>query len=137
MNNNVFGLNVSVDDVPVVQVVEGGAHLSDNALYFRLRKWSRFPHFLVEISRIAEFHDKIDSFVGAETAIKLDNVSMVKFHVNLNFSDERLFIDFARNCGLEDFFEGIKCAGKFMLGDINRSKGTFSTKVENVEVIDG
>lgn len=55
----------------------------------------------------------------------------------LDFSDEGLFIDLVGNCRFEDLLEGNKWSGEFMLSHINWAKCSFSTKVENVEIING
>jgi hypothetical protein len=137
MNDNVFCLDVSVDDVSVVEVIEGAANLANNSSDFGLGKRSRFSHFLIEISRFTQFHHKVNGFISAESAIKPDNVGMIKFHVDLDLSNEGLFINLIRNCGFEDLFESIKRASCLVLCNINRAKGAFTTEVENVEIING
>ena len=137
MNDNVFSLNVPVNDVFFMQVVKGAADLSDNASDLWLLERSSLSHFLVEISRFAELHDKVNVFVSAKSTIKLDNVGMVKFHVDFNFPDEGLFINLIENSWFEDLFEGIKWSSEFMLSHINRTEGSLPTEIENFEVING
>jgi hypothetical protein len=137
MNDNVFCLDVPVDDVSVVEIIEGAADLANDAFNFGLGKRSRFSHFLIEISRFAQLHHKVNGFISAKSAIKPDNVGMIKFHVDLDLSNEGLFVNLIRNCGFEDLFESINCASCLVLCNINRAKGAFTTEVENVEIING
>ncbi len=61
---------------------------------------------------------------------------MVQFQIDLNLIDKALLVDICDDVLFHDFFQCINCACHFMSNDVDGTKGTLSTKAQNIKVID-
>lgn len=92
MNQKVGRLDISVNDVVVVNDLETVANLHQNVLNLVLRKASSFRFDIGFKILLAILKEKIQVFGGFSRFVELDNVLTLEFHENLDLSPHYFFI---------------------------------------------
>lgn len=79
MNNDVLGLDISVNDVFVVKIFKSTTNLANDWLDLLFRKGSLFEKVLVKVSGMAKLQNEVYRFCSWKSTVKFDNVWMIKF----------------------------------------------------------
>ena len=79
MNNDVLGLDISVNDVFVVKIFKSTTNLANDWLDLLFRKGSLFEKLLVKVSGMTKLQNEVYRLCSWKSAVKFDNVWMIKF----------------------------------------------------------
>ena len=85
-NQNILGLDVSVDHVPVLEVEQSFDHLGYYMSCTVFREALLSAQLLIKIAMFTVFEDDIDVFSVVEVAMKTHNVWMVKSPLDFKLS---------------------------------------------------
>ena len=113
MDENVFGFDVSVDDVVVVHELYGVADVFGEVFSFLLNEASFFFEVVVEVASGAVLEYEVDVCVIVKEGVELHYVGVVEVALYFDLSDQ--LADEARICGKEVFgyfFEGADEVGE-------------------------
>ena len=83
MEEDVFGFEVSVQNIVVVHVLNSVADLLDDAFNFLLREPALEFQILVEAAGRAELHEKVETGLVGEEGVQLDDVGVVQKTLDL------------------------------------------------------
>lgn len=97
MEEDVFRLDIAVDDVVFVHEIDGGADLPDEFPHQFLRHFAHFLQVLVEVLPQAGLQHKIGAVVVHEEVVKFDDVGVLQ---------EALDFDFPQKLQLGGLIEG-------------------------------
>lgn len=136
MEDNVLSFNVSVNDVHLMKVTNSTAYLSDDGFNIILWKWALFLNFFIKISWATKFHKEINCFLSGESWVEFDDVWMIKFEMNFHFFDKTLLVDFSDQFFLLYFFQSEDRTSSDMPYDVDSTKRSLSTEVENLKIAD-
>ena len=85
-NQNILGLNVSVDYVPVLKVEQSFDHLSYDVTGAVLAEALLAPQLLVQVAVFAVFEHHVDVLGVVEVPVQTDNIRMVQSPLNFKLA---------------------------------------------------
>lgn len=136
LQDDVFGLNVSVDDAERVQIPDGLADLLDDVAGGFLRKATLFLEHSVELSAGAQLQQQVYILLVVEEAEQLDDVRMVQARLDLKFAGELVYNVFLLHHFFRNDLQGAHKASEFVLDSEDVSELARTQLLTNHKVFD-
>lgn len=86
--NDIFRLDVSVNNIMFVHVAEAFKDLSGENGNWVLVKLGSFLHQIIQLAITAKFHQQVNIIIVTEISVEFDKIRMVQKHLYLDFADE-------------------------------------------------
>lgn len=87
-DKDVFGLDITVHDMLLVEIFERGCHLSNVVRSLPFREPVFLSKVLVQFTPASEFQDQKDSLAVVEVAVKSQDVRMTEVALNFDFTSD-------------------------------------------------
>lgn len=92
MEEDVLGLDVTMDDVAVVHELDGMADLLDNPAHFFLSEPSLAAEAGVYVSAAAELEHEVEVFLIGEVGVELHDIGVVEVALDLDLADKLVYV---------------------------------------------
>lgn len=132
--DNVFGLQVAVNDVQLVEVENSGEDLGDNSADLLLGERALFGDLVKEFSPVEILSDDVERTLGLVVLDDSDDVWMDCLLENLNFIHDGLS-GVGSEVLLGDFLDAAPDASLGVLCEVDHREGSFSEHLDDFIIV--
>ena len=137
VDQDIFGLDVSMQHIHMMHVTDGEDQLHGDVLDLALRESAALLQLAVEIAAISIFEDVEELVSWTEAALHVDDeVGLVQVLHDRSLVDELVQKLAARSCD-GDGLDCIEFSGLDVPGELHLSEGSGADLLEDLEVLDG
>lgn len=135
MEEDVLGLDVTMDDVTVVHELDDMADLLDNPAHFLLSEPSLIAEAGVDVSAAAELEHEVEVFLIGEVGVELHDVGVVEVALDLDLADQLVYVLLGLEYLLGDLLERTQEAGGYVPAEVDRSELSLLYVLPDLEIL--